>query len=356
METQYRVIGLMSGSSLDGIDLAYCVFCKSDTGWTFSLKYTDCIEWDEPIQQELKRATQLSGKELWYLHSRLGKYFGDKINVFVSRYALHQQVDFIASHGHTVFHFPEQQFTTQIGDGAQIAAVTGIPTIVDFRSKDIALYGSGAPVVPIGEKFLFQRNKLFLNIGGIANVSYHSNDSVIGFDVCCANQLLNYLAGKMDKPYDEYGAIAASGTVRQDLLLQLNAVTFFALPFPKSLDNGFSSNEMIPIIDSYSYSIADKLATCCEHIAMQLNTSLQFVQDKSEAIFTTGGGAFNRYLQQRIEAQTNRKVVVPSAEIVNYKEALIIAFMGVLRWRNEINVLQTVTGAKADSVNGAIYY
>ncbi len=204
METQYRVIGLMSGSSLDGIDLAYCVFCKSDTGWTFSLKYTDCIEWDEPIQQELKRATQLSGKELWHLHSRLGNYFGNKINAFVSRYALHQQVDFIASHGHTVFHFPEQQFTTQIGDGAQIAAVTGIPTIVDFRSKDIALYGSGAPVVPIGEKFLFQRNKLFLNIGGIANVFPTIAMIRLLVLMCiCTNQLLNYLAGKMDKPYDE---------------------------------------------------------------------------------------------------------------------------------------------------------
>lgn len=356
MESQYRVIGLMSGSSLDGIDLAYCNFSINNNAWTFSLVQAECIEWDEAIRNELKRATQLSGKDLWHLHTRLGRYFGETINAFIARHGLNGQIDFIASHGHTIFHFPEQQFTTQIGDGAQIATVTRISTIVDFRSKDIALYGNGAPVVPIGEKYLFSTNKLFLNIGGIANISYHQEQRIIGFDVCCANQLLNYLAGKMDKPYDEYGAIATSGTVRQDLLMQLNAVSFFALPFPKSLDNGFSNNELIPIINSYNYSVADKLATCCEHIAIQIKESVAFILDNNEPIFVTGGGAFNRYLVQRIEAITSRKVIVPTAEIVNYKEALIIAFMGVLRWRNEINVLQTVTGAKADSVNGAIYY
>lgn len=356
MESQYRVIGLMSGSSLDGIDVAYCIFSNIDNVWTFNLAHTECIEWDEAIREELKQAIQLSGKDLWHLHTRLGRYFGEKINAFVARNGLNGQVDFIASHGHTVFHFPEQHFTTQIGDGAQMSAVTGLPTIVDFRSKDIALHGNGAPVVPIGEKYLFRANKLFLNIGGIANVSYHNADRIIGFDVCCANQLLNYLASNIDKPFDEHGAIAASGTVRQDLLMQLNVVPFFALPFPKSLDNGFSQTELIPIVDSYSYTVADKLATSCEHIAIQLNTSLQFVQDKTEPIFTTGGGAFNSYLLQRIEAVSNRKVAVPPADIVNYKEALVIAFMGVLRWRNEINVLRTVTGAKVNSVNGAIYY
>lgn len=356
MKTQYRVIGLMSGSSLDGIDLAYCVFRHSITGWTFSLEHVACIEWDESIRTELQNATQLSGRELWHLHSRLGHYFGGKINAFIDRYALQAKVEFIASHGHTVFHFPEQQFTTQIGDGAQIAAVTGIPTVVDFRSKDVALQGNGAPIVPIGEQFLFQHNKLFLNIGGIANISYHSGESVIGFDVCCANQLLNYLSAQVGKPYDADGVLASTGTIQEDLLIQLNSLDFFSLPFPKSLDNGFSTNVLFPMLNAFNYSVADKLATCCEHIAMQLKESVVFVLDQSEPFFITGGGAFNHYLVQRIEAVTGRNVIVPETAIVNYKEALIIAFMGVLRWRNEVNVLHSVTGAKTDSVNGAIYY
>lgn len=356
MQTEYRVIGLMSGSSLDGIDIAYSVFSNSEKGWSFTLQHSACIAWDEDLRDELKVATQLSGKDLWHLHAKTGKYFGETIHAFVTRFALQEQVDFIASHGHTIFHFPEQHFTTQIGDGAQIAAVTGFPTIVDFRSKDIALHGNGAPVVPIGEKFLFSTNKLFLNIGGIANISYHNGESVIGFDVCCANQLLNYLSLQIDKPFDENGTIASMGLVRQDLLDQLNQLSFFTLPFPKSLDNGFSKHELIPIINTFDYSVADKLATCCEHIATQIKESTAFILDKQEPIFVTGGGAFNRYLIQRIEMLTKRSVVVPNADIVNYKEALIIAFMGVLRWRNEVNVLQTVTGAKANSVNGAIYY
>jgi len=356
MQMEYRVIGLMSGSSLDGIDIAYCVFSNNEKGWSFTLRHSACLEWDEILRNELKAATQLSGKDLWSLHAKLGKYFGEIINAFIARFALHQQVDFIASHGHTVFHFPEQHFTTQIGDGAHIAAVTGISTIVDFRSKDIALYGNGAPVVPIGEKYLFPNNKLFLNIGGIANISYHHGESVIGFDVCCANQLLNELSLQIDKPYDENGTIASMGVVRQDLLDQLNRLSFFSLPFPKSLDNGFSKNELIPIINTFDYSVADKLATCCEHIAIQIKESTAFILDKEEPVFVTGGGAFNRFLIERIELLTSRSVVVPNTDTVNYKEALIIAFMGVLRWRNEVNVLQTVTGATVDSVNGAIYY
>lgn len=356
MENIYRVIGLMSGSSLDGIDIAYCVFRKDGIAWTFTLEHTDCIEWDVAMRDELEQARQLSGKDLWHLHARLGYYFGEQVNAFITRNALDRKVDFIASHGHTVFHFPERHFTTQIGDGAQIAALTGVPAIVDFRSKDIALHGNGAPVVPIGEKYLFPSNRLFLNIGGIANIAYHQGESIIGFDVCCANQLLNYLSLQINKPYDENGTIASMGTVQQDLLEQLNRLTFFSLPFPKSLDNGFSKNELIPIINAFDYTVADKLATCCEHIAIQVKESIAFVLDKSEPIFVTGGGAFNRYLIQRIEAVVGRKVIVPNADVMNYKEALIIAFMGVLRWRNEINVLKTVTGAKANSVNGAIYY
>src|SRR5690606_7329410 len=209
------------------------------------------------------------------------------------------------------------------------------------------------PVVPIGEKYLFSDYSLFLNIGGIANISVHQKDKIIAFDVCAANQVLNFLAQQKGKTFDENGSLARSGSVNFDLLNELNAFSYYTKPFPKSLDNSFSKEYVLPILERYEISIEDKLSTYCEHIAVQLKKSLK--NSPKMPVFATGGGAFNQFLIERIEAICRLKIVVPDEKIVAFKEALIIAFMGVLRLRNEVNVLKSVTGAERDSVGGGVF-
>lgn len=359
MNFKYAAIGLMSGSSLDGVDLAYCVFEETNGKWQYAIEAAHCYEFDVQIKSRLASATSLSGKDLWKLHADLGKYFGELIVRFQAEFLADTstssatKVDLIASHGHTVFHFPEENFTTQIGDASQISAVTGLPVVADFRAKDVALGGNGAPIVPIGEKYLFSDYSLFLNIGGIANISIHDNDKIAAFDVCAANQVLNFLAQQKGKEYDENGNLARNGTINADLLNELSALSYYQKAFPKSLDNSFSAEQIIPILDRYEIGVEDKLCTYCEHIAIQLNNSLKGV--KKTSMLVSGGGAFNQFLIQRIEAVCGLSVIIPDAQVVAFKEALIIAFMGVLRVRNEVNVLKSVTGASRDSVCGGIF-
>lgn len=348
-----RAIGLMSGSSLDGVDLAYCHFNETNGKWTYEIEVAHCYEFDETIKARLINATLLSGKDLWKLHADLGTYFGELIVRFQKDFLAEKKVDFIASHGHTVFHFPDENFTTQIGDASHISAVTNLPVVADFRSKDVALGGNGAPIVPIGEKYLFSDYSLFLNIGGIANVSIHQEDKIIAFDICAVNQVLNFLAQQKGKAFDENGDFARNGTINVDLLNELNALAYYQKAFPKSLDNSFSKEFVFPILQRYEISVEDKLCTYCEHIAVQLNNSLKGV--KKTSILVSGGGAFNQFLLLRMEAVCGFTVVVPDAQAVAFKEALIIAFMGVLRVRGEVNVLKSVTGANRDSVSGGIF-
>ncbi len=354
MQSSYSVIGLMSGSSLDGIDLAHVTFGFENGKWLFELGATDCIPYDNEMLIHLKNATATSGLELWQLHTDLGHYFGKKIADFITVHNI-ANVDFVASHGHTVFHFPKLKFTTQIGDGATIAASSKQKVICDFRSADIANGGQGAPIVPIGEKYLFPDYKLFLNIGGIANISIHSENKVIAYDCCVANQLLNHLASQKGMEYDKDGNIASSGNINEKLLHKLNAIPYHHQPFPKSLDNGFSKEVIIPIVESFAISIEDKMATANEYIATQIFNSIPTAQSEHQTILITGGGAFNKDLVSRISKKTNTKVYIPDEKVVQFKEALILAFMGVLRAQKKINVLCSVTGATIDTINGAIY-
>lgn len=352
---QYTAIGLMSGSSLDGVDLAYCRFIEVDKKWQFDILSSDCIAYPVSMIDRLRKAPSMSGLELYQLDVDLGHFLGEIIQYFRQKNKI-DTLDFVVSHGHTIFHFPSNKLTTQIGDGAAIASHTQTKVITQFRNLDVALGGQGAPIVPIGEHYLFSDFNCFLNLGGIANISFHQGKKIIGFDVCAANQVLNYLANKLDLPYDKNGDIAKSGKIDTALLNSLNKLIFFSQAPPKSLDNGFSKNEILPLLDTSNTSIADLLATVSEHIASQIAEAIKsFSITPLQHIYATGGGAYNLDLIQRIEAKTSLKVVIPNNHIVEYKEALIIAFMGVLRLCEIPNVWCSASGASRDSINGTIY-
>lgn len=359
---KYRAIGLMSGSSLDGLDIAYCEFALDNNHWSFKILKTDMVPYPDEWIQEFKRLPIANAKTLWEVHAGLGNYFGEQVSAFIKKNGLKDKVDFVSSHGHTIFHFPEKRFTTQIGDGAAIAARTNVPVICDFRSADIADGGQGTPIVPIGDKLLFTHFRFCLNIGGIANISCKTPGSIVAFDICPANQIMNMLANRIGKEYDEDGAIASNSTLNDDLLERLNKIEYYKLPYPKSLDNSFSREVILPVLEEFPISIEDKLRTYTEHIAVQMARHIQMIAKKEKLEFdnkdkflATGGGAFNKFLIGRIHAQTKIPVEVPGDETVKFKEALVIAFMGVLRMRNEVNVLKSVTGATKDSIGGAVY-
>ena len=347
----------MSGSSLDGLDIAYCLFEKNGSDWKFSIEKAVCIAYSKEWTDRLSYARTLDGRSLWQLHSDYGHLLAGTVNDFISKNNLAGKVDLIASHGHTVFHFPDSHFTTQIGDGAALAVGTGITVACDFRSSDIALGGQGTPIVPIGDMLLFKKYNYLLNLGGIANLTVKIDGEIVAFDICAANQVLNHYAVQKGLEYDKDGAIAASGRLCQSLLDGLNALEYYKKSPPKSLDNGFSKELIIPLINSFDISIEDKLHTYCEHIAHQIAVHIGKVSaPKQGELFITGGGAFNSFLIRRIAAKSPVAVHIPSDDLVKYKEALVIAFIGVLRFRNEPNVLSSVTGASRDSIGGALYH
>jgi anhydro-N-acetylmuramic acid kinase len=357
----YKALGLMSGSSLDGLDIAYVHFLETAGKWSFELIAAECFPYDLDWTSRLKNATQLSALEYQRLHSAYGHYLGQQVNFFISKYQLEHQVDLIASHGHTTFHEPSNRMTAQLGDGAAIAAVCSLPVVSDLRALDVALSGQGAPIVPIGEKLLFPEYDVLLNLGGIANLSFRSNGTYTAFDVCVANRILNLLANETGKAFDANGEMAASGNLSAPLLESLNALTYYSQAFPKSLANQFGTDTVFPLVKSFQLSPADALHTYAEHIALQVQNSISAYyqgDDTNRKLLVTGGGAFNMHLVNRLiekSAGLGIEVVVPAADIINYKEALIMALIGVLRWREEYNALSSVTGALRDSIGGALW-
>ncbi len=358
---QYNVIGLMSGSSLDGLDIAFVHFEETAGKWTYEIHESACIPYSAEWKKKLSDAVDFSAKDYLLLHAEYGRLLGNYVNDFLEEKNLAYRVQLIASHGHTTFHFPAKQMTAQLGHGAAIAATTGIRTITDLRSADVALGGQGAPVVPIGEKLLFSEYDFFLNIGGIANLSA-TFESFIGFDVCPANRILNALAAKTEKGFDENGSLASKGRLDEKLLSLLNDQPYYKMPFPKSLSNDFGLKELLPLIIEKNLTMEDALRTYVEHIAVQVSSSLNHLKTRSGVasklrLLITGGGAHNVFLTDRLRDKIDRgiELIIPSGQMIDYKEALIIALMGALRWREEINVMHSVTGAARDSVNGAIW-
>jgi len=369
----YKAIGLMSGSSLDGLDIVFVELHENAGDWRFEILAVDCYEYDQEWKQKLKNAIKLNALDYQLLHTAYGHYLGKEINRFIENNNLHYQVGLIASHGHTTFHVPDKKMTAQLGDGAAIAAQTNLAVVSDLRALDIAFGGQGAPIVPIGEKHLFKDFEMCLNIGGIANISFNRGNQYIAYDVCPANRVLNMIAAKVNKEYDAGGEMAALGNVHEGLLQKLNAMDYYQQPFPKSLANNFGTDEVYPLICSFGLTHNDELRTCVGHIVFQIKKAIQSAVRSSQSknrttlssplrdggkLLITGGGAFNTFLMQRLSAELqslNIEVVIPEENIVKYKEALIMAFIGVLRWRQEYNVLASVTGAERDSIGGAVW-
>ena len=347
---RYQVIGLMSGTSLDGIDIAFCHFTKDSGGWTYRVQCAETIPYSAPWKDTLANLETGSALEYVTADVEYGHLLGRLTHEFIARNNV--TPDFIASHGHTIFHQPDKKITSQIGRGSAIAAETGLPVICDFRSLDVALGGQSAPLVPIGDELLFKEYDFCLNIGGFANISCNMDGRRIAFDVCPANIVMNQLASHAGFPYDPDGQLAASGVVNPRLLDSLNALPYYSMPYPKSLGKEWVLEHVSPLIADSQLRVNDLLATFCEHIAIQVATAS--VVSPGKKMLVTGGGAFNNFLISRIQQHSRSEIVLPDENTINFKEALIFAFLGVLRRLGEINCLQSVTGATRNSSGGAL--
>ena len=344
------VLGLMSGTSLDGLDCCAVDFEYKNGNWHFDIIRAETFKYNRNLYKKLEKSKELSSIQLLELDVELGNYFGQVCNEFIGTHNL--KVDFISSHGHTIFHQPEKQITLQIGNGQIMSNITKLPVVFDFRTKDVSLGGQGAPLVPIGDMLLFNEYDVCVNLGGIANLSFDKNSDRIAFDVCSCNMGLNYLANQLNLEYDESGKIAKSGKADNDLLIKLNELAYFKMPYPKSLGAEWFEKNVLTIIQESNISIADKLATLTEHIAFQLAEVIN--SQNGQNVLFTGGGALNTFLIDLIKGRTSKNIQLPSKETVEFKEALVFGFLGVLRMENINNVLSSVTGASKNSCSGIV--
>lgn len=345
------VLGIMSGTSLDGLDLACCEFWQDDSGWQFRIVQAETVPYDE---RWLVRLGELHKQPMFLLPKTdafFGKYIGQCVNRFLNKHRL--ECDLIASHGHTIFHAPAEGYTTQIGSGAAIYAETNIPVVCDLRSVDVALGGQGAPLVPIGDAWLFGSYQACLNLGGFSNISYNQHETRLAYDISPCNWVLNLLANQLELPFDEGGSVAASGVCNDALLAQLNALDYYRKTGSKSLGREWVEQHVMPLLKQADMPVEDLLATFTRHIAAQVAHSLN--QAEIKQVLVTGGGAYNTFLIKQIRAQTVADLVIPEDALVQFKEAIIFAFLGVLRVEGLPNALPTVTKASRPSIGGALY-
>jgi len=354
---KWYVIGLMSGTSLDGLDLAY-VKIELNKGYHFEILETESINYSDIWKNRLTEAFGYSAEKLSFLDADYGKFLGLEVLTFIENKEI-KKIDFIASHGHTIFHNPAEGYTLQIGNGAHLAAVTNQKVICDFRTQDVALGGQGAPLVPIGDQLLFSNHDFCLNLGGFANISFENDFSRIAYDICPANIILNHFTRNVGLEFDDKGQLAAKGSVHTGLFNELNNLGFYQESQPKSLGYEFIVESVFPIIKRFDLSLEDILATCIEHSAHQIsivvNKTIDQLEREGASMLVTGGGAFNDYLIGRIASMSRVEIVIPSREIIEYKEAMIFAFLGVLKNEEEVNCLKSVTGARKDHSSGVVY-
>ncbi len=341
-----KILGLMSGTSLDGIDLAFCDIDEND----YQILAAETVPYSEEWRQRLSTLEKASAYEYALAHVELGHLFGQRINAFLQG---KERPEAIASHGHTIFHQPHLGLTTQIGDGDAIAAETGLPVVFNFRTLDVALGGQGAPLVPIGDELLFGEYDACLNLGGIANISYCADGKRVAYDICPCNMALNRLSARLGLPYDPQGENARKGNSHSCLMTRLNDLSYYSESGPKSLGKEWFVGQFWPKVEASGLGVEDALATVTSHIALQIARVLE--RQRITTLLVTGGGAFNSYLLELVnEYYPAVAITVPDPLIINYKEALVFALLGYLRLKGKVNTLASVTGAKIDSIGGNI--
>ena len=350
---KYTLIGLMSGTSLDGLDLACVEFTEGAASWSYKLLAAETRPYSDAWLKHLQDLPEASALVYAQAHADLGTLYGTETNKFIARH--HLKPVAVASHGHTLFHNPARELTAQIGSGASMAVACGLPVICDFRTTDVALGGQGAPLVPIGDALLFSEYDVCLNLGGIANLSLKKNGSLTAFDVCPANMVLNSLVAPLGFAHDHNGNLARQGHINQGLLDTLNSSGYFRSQAPKTLGREWVEQQVLPVLDDSLLAVSVKLNTYCVHIAQQIARALQ--NQPAGTLLVTGGGAFNGYLLGSIKNAlgSSWKVTTGNSDLIAFKEAVVFAFLGLLRLLEQNNTLATVTGARRDSCGGCIY-
>ncbi len=353
--TVYEMIGLMSGTSLDGLDIAHVRFHLSDSSNpSFELLHSKTMPYSDSILQQLTQIDQLTLTSVMLLDKAIGRFYADEINRFLKENEISKnQIDAIASHGQTILHQPANGITLQLGCGTTLAFHTGIKVVNDFRTKDVVAGGQGAPLVPIGDFDLFKdKADAFLNIGGFTNVSFKKDAEIVAFDVTPGNLPLNKLAASKGLPYDKDGELARSGDINFFLLDLLNTLPYYTQEAPKSLGTEWLEEHFYPLI-KFDKEIENNLRTLTEHIGNQVGNALNHTG--ATTVFVTGGGAKNAFLMERIRSYFNGELIVPDATLIDFKEALIFAYLGALYLHGKPNALCSVTGAQRNTSGGILH-
>ena len=349
---RYQALGVMSGTSLDGIDIVWVEFDKKNNHWNYSVLLGETLPYSEYWLKKLSNISDMSASEVQRADYEYTTYLNEIFRNFIKKHHI-SHLDFIASHGHTVWHQPKQKITLQIGNLAHIAKDLPCVVVCDFRKADVKLGGQGAPLVPIGDKLLFSDYTFCLNLGGFSNISYDLEGKRMAYDICAVNTVLNDLAQKLGYAYDKDGQLSKKGKCQAGLLNQLNNVTFYRLNPPKSLGIEWVKNEIFPIIYAYDCSLEDKIRTYVEHISDQISFVLK---DKSGKLLISGGGAHHPLIVDlRTSKSPQIEIIKPDEQTINFKEAIVFAFLGLLRLQGENNVLSSVTGAPKDHCSGVVF-
>ena len=352
IKNSYHIIGVMSGTSLDGVDLAEITFEKNINHWSFKIHQAETVAYADEWVNRLKNGIDLGTFPLAQLNHEYTELLAGMIQNFITKFHI-ENIDAVCSHGHTIKHEPQNGFTLQIGNLPLIAEILKQKVVCDFRVQDVELGGQGAPLVPIGDELLFNDYDFCLNLGGFSNVSFNEDNKRIAFDICPINTVLNYLANQINLPFDKGGEMAKSGKINEALLNELNAITYYQKQPPKSLGVEFLSETFYAILNRYQLSIPDAMRTCVAHFSDQL---AQVLNKPNTRVLCTGGGAYHHFLMDELQQKIPQtQLIIPDDFLIQFKEALIFGFLGVLRLREEVNVLASVTGAIKDHSSGVVY-